>query len=154
MSLPTKAIDRLFDRLAATYGESWTRQWRDVPIADVKSLWAHELGQFDGRLECITWALQNLPERCPNAIEFRNLCRQAPQAAVKLLPEPKADPKLVEAMLGEIQRISHQVAQDKPKSDPKAWARKLLERHKTDPRPHACVEMAKRALRVEYADGL
>ena len=35
-----------------------------------------------------------------------------------------------------------------PKSkDPKDWARKLLWRHENgDPRPHACVVMAKRAL--------
>ncbi len=26
----------------------------------------------------VAWALENLPERCPNVIEFRNLCRQAP----------------------------------------------------------------------------
>ncbi len=93
MSISIKAIDRLFERLAATYGSAWSRQWSDVPLADVKTAWAHELSGYGGRLEVLAWALENLPERAPNIIEFRNLCRRSPAPEAPRLPEPKADPE-------------------------------------------------------------
>jgi len=42
MSLSIKVIDRLFERLGATYGASWSKMWADVPLVDVKTTWAHE----------------------------------------------------------------------------------------------------------------
>jgi hypothetical protein len=68
MTIPTRAIDRLFERLAATYGAAWARQWDSVPIMDVKSLWAHELSIYGDRLEVLAWALENLPEFVPNEV--------------------------------------------------------------------------------------
>lgn len=125
MSLPTKAVDRLFERLAATYGRSWTMQWADVPMADVKAAWAHELAGYTDNLAPIAWALENLPERTPNAIEFRNLCRRAPAPAAPRLPEPKADPERVRV---ELERL-HGVLLQPVATDGRAWARELLDRH-------------------------
>lgn len=128
MSLPIKAIDRLFERLAATYGASWARQWSDVPIGDVKSIWAHELSPFANNLNRIAWALENLPPKCPNVIEFKHLCRQAPAPEAPALPLPKADPERVKA---ELEKLGWKPAAERTEHgtiDHKAWAKRILAR--------------------------
>lgn len=127
MSLPIKAIDRLFERLAATYGAAWTRQWADIPITDAKSAWAHELAGFNGQLEALAWGLENLPEKCPNLIEFRNLCRRAPAPELPKLPEPKADPERVRRELSKLGKIKEQALSIKT-LDGKEWARRIISR--------------------------
>jgi hypothetical protein len=99
-----KAIDRLFKRLSATYGAEWERSLGATPESDAKSVWAHELEQFKGSLHRIAWALENLPERCPNVIAFKNLCRTAPAPEEVALPAPKADP---ERMRAELAKLGH-----------------------------------------------
>lgn len=128
MSMPMKAVDRLFERLAATYGSAWTKQWADVPMVDVKTAWAHELAPFGERLDCVAWALENLPERCPNVITFRNLCNTKPAPAVAFLPEPKADPARVAAELAKLGTLLVKPATSS--YDHKAWADRILSRHK------------------------
>ena len=125
MSLSAKAIDRLFQRLAATYGASWTRQWADAPINDVKSAWAHELMGFANHLDAMAWALENLPARCPNVIEFKNLCRQAPAREVAALPEPKADPARLKAELAKLGEFKQSIV-EKQNFDHKAWAKRII----------------------------
>lgn len=131
MSLPTRAIDRLFERLAATYGAAWARQWEAVPIMDVKSLWAHELSIYADRLEVLAWALENLPDHPPNAIQFRNLCRSAPAPVTKALPLPPANPERLKA---ELAKLGHIAASERsgsaPRVDGRAWARRILGRAK------------------------
>ena len=127
MSLPTKAIDRLFERLAATYTTQWVRQFDFVPLADVKTAWAHELSVFSSRLDVLAWALENLPQKCPNAIEFKALCRQAPRPTEQQLPAPKADPARVAAELSKLSAVVK-----RPSAggiDHKAWAKVILARH-------------------------
>lgn len=127
MTMPMKAVDRLFERLAATYGAQWTRQWQDVPMADVKSAWAHELSTFSGSLHRLAWALENLPPKCPNVIEFKALCRQAPAPDTPRLPEPKADPERVRTELAKLSEIK-----DRSLSrtrDGREWARAIVKRH-------------------------
>jgi hypothetical protein len=123
MSLPIKAIDRLFERMALTYGRQWSNMYEGQPLNDVKTLWAHELAGFNGRLECVAWALDNLPDRAPNIIEFRKICRAAPQPETPQLPEPKADPARVNAELSKLR----DVVNIKPRStDGKDWARRII----------------------------
>lgn len=124
MSLQMKAIDRLFERMAATYTTQWTRQFSEVPMQDVKTAWAHELGSFAGYLEAIAWALENLPPKCPNVIEFRNICRQAPARPVPQLPEPKADPARVAAELAKLADVKKSVLVGR--TDGKEWARRII----------------------------
>ena len=126
MSISLKAVDRLFERLAATY-PNWSRQWLDVPESDVKTAWAHELSGFENNLHALAWALENLPERCPNVIEFRNLARRAPEADKPRLPEPKADPARLKAELAKLGDIKAQVKNSA--IDPKDWAKTILKRH-------------------------
>jgi hypothetical protein len=130
ISLPVKAIDRLFERLSATYGAAWTRQLADAPINDVKSAWAHELAGFAGHLEALAWGLENLPERCPNVIEFRNLCRRAPEKEVPRLPEPKANPERLKAELAKLGESRKAIAQ-KSGRDHKEWARAIIANHES-----------------------
>ena len=92
-------IERLFKRLSATYGASWTRQYADVPANDVKTAWMYELEGYAGNLQAIAYALENLPERCPNVIQFRNICRAAPSVQTLQIERPKADPVIVAIIL-------------------------------------------------------
>lgn len=120
-----RAIDRLFQRLGATYGASWDRSLGDTPISDIKTVWAHELEPFKNSLHRIAWALENLPERCPNVIEFKGLCRKAPAPELEALPEPKANPERVAAELAKLGYIRLEKAPQVGRLD---WAHKIIER--------------------------
>lgn len=122
-----KAIDRLFHRLGATYGADWDRALGQTPIADAKTVWAHELAPFKNSLHRIAWALENLPDRCPNVIVFKSLCKQAPAPVVPTLPEPPADKKRVDE---EIAKLGHIRMAEKPAYSMKAWAYRLQARDK------------------------
>lgn len=149
MSLPTKAIDRLFDRLAATYTTAWVRQFEAVPMSEVKTAWAHELSVFGGRLEALAWALDNLPPRCPNVIEFKQLCRQAPLPPEKQLPAPKADPERVASELSKLRYVLKAAAPAEHAIDPKGWAKAILAREAAGERLNpTTLRFAKEALRV------
>ena len=122
MSLPLQAIDRLFDRFATTYGVAWMRQWEGVNAVSVKTMWAAGLAGYGNHLKAIAWALENLPERCPNLIEIRNLCRLAPAAEVPVLPANKAGPQRVAA---ELAKLAPLLAVTTDIQDHKAWAKRL-----------------------------
>ena len=125
MSLPSAVVDRLFARLGATYGATWDRALGAAPLSDVKTVWAHELSGFAARLQDVAWALENLPERCPNVIEFRKLCRQAPCEAQQQLPAPQANPERLRAELAKLGEARKAAAQPQGARD---WARRILAR--------------------------
>lgn len=126
------AIDRLFDRLAMTYGTEFTNKWGTLSSIDVKSHWAHELSIFADNLKAIGWALQNLPDRCPNLIEFKNLCKQAPRPTTIALDAPKAPIELVDKVFAEIAAKALKQPVDKNGMvDHKRWAKKLKLRHES-----------------------
>lgn len=142
MTLSIQVVDRLFSRMAATYGAAWDRSLGQAPINDVKSAWAYELGNFAGRLEAVAWALENLPERCPNVIEFRNLCRSAPAPEGPRLPEPKADPARLRA---ELAKLGNYRAYQAPQG--RDWARWIVARAEGGERVAPCTLLfAKQAL--------
>lgn len=124
MTLRAKAVDHLFQRLAATYCAAWDRSLGAAPVADVKAAWAHELSGFDDKLPMVAWALENLPERCPNVIEFKALCRRAPAPEAPRLPEPKADPERMKAELGKLGTVA--TAARSQAHDPRGWAKAIL----------------------------
>lgn len=84
--LPLAWVDRIFMRLQGVYGREFTAQFSvidpttgmDVGIENAKQVWSEELGSFTDWPEAISYALKNLPERSPNVIRFRELCRHAP----------------------------------------------------------------------------
>lgn len=124
MSLQPKVIDRIFQRCAASYGAAWDRSLGTAPLNDVKSAWGHELAGFADRLGLIAWALENLPEDPPNAIRFRNLCRQAPVLdAPPRLERVIASPERVAAELAKLQPTLKAPA---PRRSNVAWAHAIL----------------------------
>jgi hypothetical protein len=122
-----KACDHLFNRLLAVYGTQWTKQWQDVPMQDAKDAWARELGQYAGRLEAIAYALDNLPERAPNAVQFRNLCRAAPAPDVPALPMPEASPQRMREELAKLGHVTG--AKVQTATGAMDWAPRILARH-------------------------
>jgi len=132
MSLPTAAIDRLFARLAISYGTEFTNKWGTLNSIEVKSHWAHELNHFADNLHAISWALQNLPDRCPNLIEFKSLCKQAPRTTRTALDAPKAPVEVVDRVLAEIAAKALKLPKDENGNiDHKRWAKKLKRRHES-----------------------
>lgn len=117
-----ESIDWLFTRLAGTYGAQWTRQWEGTPMTDVKAAWGHELSAYAGNPSAIKHALDNLPERCPNVIQFRNLCRTAPARTVPQIEAPKADPARIREELAKLAPAPERV-------DGREWARRIVARH-------------------------
>ena len=148
MSMPTQVIDRLFSRLAATYGAGWDRSLGQAPITDVKTAWAHELQGFAKDLGSVAWAIENLPERCPNVIEFRNLCRKAPVPDAPRLPEPAPNPERLREELAKLQPILD--AARKVNSDDRlSWARRIVSRRQQGDRvAHGTYRIASEALRM------
>lgn len=117
-----EVIDRLFTRLSASYGAEWTRQWKDIPIVDMKTAWGHELAGFITDLPAIAQALDNLPERCPNVIQFKALCRASRTVKTALLlAEPKSNPVFIKEVLAKL-------AAPAPKTDGREWARRIIAR--------------------------
>ncbi|WP_291928621.1 hypothetical protein [Limnohabitans sp.] len=151
MSLPSKAIDRLFDRLTATYGNEWINRWQGLDGQAVKSLWAHELSAYTNRLEALAWALENLPPRAPNVIEFKNLCRQAPAPEVPQLPQPKADPERLKQELSKLGEIRAKAVASTT-VDHKAWARRIVGRFDAGDKVNpTTLRFAREALRIHLA---
>jgi hypothetical protein len=102
MSLPVPVIDRLFDRLSATYGRDFYSKWEGLETNNIKSSWAYELAGYANNLKAIGYALKHLPERAPNVIEFRNLCTKAPANEAPMLPSPKADPLIIKTITAKL----------------------------------------------------
>ncbi len=148
MSLSTQVIDRLFDRLSATYGRDFMSRWEGLDGNAVKTSWAHELDGYGKRLDAIAWALENLPERAPNVIEFRNLCQRAPALPMARLPAPAPDPERVAAELAKLQSL--RAVPNQPMPDGRQWARAIMERSLAGDRISPTVLcMARTALRME-----
>lgn len=149
MSLPTKAVDRIFHRLAATYGADFMRKYDGVDEADMKTVWAHELGGFAGDLMAIAWALENLPERCPNVIEFRAICRKSPRVELPQL-DVKADPERVQSELAKLATARSVAAGG---VDRKAWARSIMARVDAGERVRPiCAKFARQALGIHVEE--
>lgn len=120
-----ESIDWLFTRLAGTYGAQWTRQWEGTPISDVKSAWGYELSGYAGQPTAIRYALENLPERCPNVIQFRNLCRAAPSHEPPRIEQPRAKAELIAAELLRMGGMREKPAQTTMKD----WAHRIIARY-------------------------
>jgi hypothetical protein len=147
VSLPLQAVDRLFERLSATYGRQFLNLYEGMDANAIKAVWAYELSGFGMRLAAIAWALENLPERAPNAIEFRNLARRAPEPEKPRLPEPKANPERVRAELAKLQPLLTKPAPQQV--DRLAWAKRIVARYDAGDRvAMGTLNIARDALRM------
>lgn len=79
-------IEIIFKKMALTYGKAFVDQYRDVQIQEVMQNWAKELAGF--RPHEIAYGLECLPDKPPNVIQFRAICRMAPPPIVKMLAAP------------------------------------------------------------------
>ena len=101
--LPSSWVEKIFARMQGIYGRDFTGQFStgmvngvDAGLENAKATWAEELGGFVKWPEAIAYALEHLPERVPNCIKFKEICRMAPR------PEPiKLEHKLTEEQMAE-----------------------------------------------------
>lgn len=146
----SQVVEHVFTELATTYGSAWDRSLGNAPIADVKTKWANKLDSFTGSIQSkkrVLWALQNLPEKCPNVIEFCNLCRQAPSEEPIALPLPVVNPEIAKMVIEGTKKVL-----SGPQSvDFRAWAKLILRDHKGGLRRSTptAVAMARRAMGEE-----
>jgi len=94
-------------------------------MTDIKTVWAHELASFADNLKAIGWALENLPDYCPNLMQFKSLCKQAPKPDYVQLDSPKVPAEIVDS---EILKMVKTLVEPQKDKDYKAWARRLKER--------------------------
>lgn len=127
MALPTKVIERLFEKLQLSYGTEFTNKWGNLDSIDLMTNWSHELAQFADNLTAIGWALQNLPDRCPNLIEFKSLCKQAPRPQYEALDAPKAPVEVIDREISKM--LAGLLKKPADTIDHKRWAKRLKERH-------------------------
>ena len=141
----TQPIDRLFERPSMFYGNAWDNSLGSAPLNEIKSFWMHELAGFLKSKEAmmsISYALDHLPERPPNLVQFKNLCMQAPVFKPLALPEPAANPERVKQELAKLAPLRMG-----PGVDPKEWARRILDEYAAGrKKPVAVVQMARDAL--------
>lgn len=146
------AVAHVFKTLAATYGAAWDRSLGQTPMADVMTIWEYQLLPFTQSREAkmmILWALENLPERCPNVIEFKALCRRAPAAVLPALPEPAADPVRMAAELDKLAPLRKTIARTGGNKD---WATRIMCRHQAgDSINMTALGMARSALGTDAA---
>ena len=119
-------IGAIFDKLAVRYGAAWLRQWDGVDMVLVKSDWEEELSGFSRNWEPLRYALRNLPERCPNVGQFRAIANCCPAPAVALLEAPAANPVKVAQAMAQLGGVAK--AMTAQQQDPRAWAKRILER--------------------------
>lgn len=137
MSLQLAVVERLFDRLIASYGNEFLSRYQGLDANKTKSAWSYELSSYANRLESIAWALENLPERAPNVFEFRNLCAKAPEKQTVFIGRPAADPEIVAL-------IAKKLAATAPVIGRLDWAKKILEN--PEGRTPTVIRMAKDAM--------
>lgn len=96
----------LFDRLTAVYATQWLSKWEGMNIDMVKSVWQDELDRITVRQ--VKYALANLPRDFPpNAMQFRDLCKQAPDPPVAMIRDAsrKPDPKRLAEILAKLPKF-------------------------------------------------
>lgn len=100
-----KVIDALFDKMFLVYGSEWTKKWEGRPITETKGAWAAELSIFT--VDQIKHALENLPERPPNLIQFKGMCNHAPRyfEAAQIGYRPTVNPEKRAALLAMLEKM-------------------------------------------------
>lgn len=92
MAIPAAWVDELFTRLTVRYGQAFMRQYTAAAVEpeEVRADWANVLRGCDG--DQIAYALENLsPDKAPNAMQFRALCKSRPDTSMPALPAPSPD---------------------------------------------------------------
>jgi len=100
MPMPDSWIDRIFDKLTMIYGHQFLGRWSGLDLSKVKGDWAHELDGMEAHPKSIAHALQHLdPNSPPTVLQFREMCRRAPDHPTLALDAPKPDQAVIDAAL-------------------------------------------------------
>lgn len=100
MPIPDSWIDKIFDKLTMVYGHQFIGRWSGLDLTKVKADWAHELDGLERRPHAIGYALEHLnPESPPTVLQFREICRRAPDPKPQALPAPEVNPEVVAKIL-------------------------------------------------------
>lgn len=92
MPMPAYWIDKIFDKLTMVYGHQFIGRWSGLDLSKVKADWAHELDGIENRPKAIAYALQHLdPDNPPTVLQFREICRRAPEPKQPALPAPEVN---------------------------------------------------------------
>jgi hypothetical protein len=78
MSLPDSWVERIFGRLLATYGRDFTARWEGIDGKVVKADWAYVLRGYEREPDRLAYALDHMPAKPPNVIDFRAIADSAP----------------------------------------------------------------------------
>jgi hypothetical protein len=115
VQLRREYIDRLFVRLHGLYGLDFVKKYasgefqdgQDLGLCNAKQVWAELLAGFDDHPEAIAYALDHVDHAyVPNAMQFRELCRQAPRKGAELPAlERKFTPEELAANRARIQKM-------------------------------------------------
>ena len=89
--LPPAWVDRLFAKLTVRYGQAFMRQYADLDPSLVKADWGEVLAGFEAHHESLKYAVDNLPDTPPSAMQFRAIARRAPPVGAAALPAPKGE---------------------------------------------------------------
>lgn len=136
MSLPQPWVERIFSRLTVRYGRDFTIRYEGLGqtveegAAIVQADWARELDGFERHPALIGWALDHLPDRPPNAGEFRRLAKSGPD----IQPDkPRIEPPTPASRATRERVLAAFQAMNKPAAarDPRQWARDLIRRHES-----------------------
>lgn len=126
--LSSQAIDQIFAQLHIVWGRNFLAQYEGQDLTVIKANWARTLAGLDRRPHAIAYAIENLPPKQMNALEFRDLCRRAPDPVQPRLPPPAID----KARAREALRMARQALAGG--ADPLEWARKLQARERAGER--------------------
>lgn len=106
MPLPASWVDALFAKLTVAYGQRFLGLYAGLSLDAVKADWAETLDGLQTRPEVIKHALAHLPtDQPPTAMQFRQLCRNAPPPPAPRLdaPHAKPDPARMAEAIGRLQ---------------------------------------------------
>ena len=121
--LQLQIIEKIFAELKTIYGREFMARYDGINEMEVKSSWSYELAGFANDLLSISWALEHLPERAPNVIEFRQACRHAPARLMPGYKFPEYVPPVINISEGLPKYIEYT-----PLNDSKNWARAIIAR--------------------------
>ncbi len=129
MSLPLPWIDRIFAKLAISYGTDFMHRWKGLEVADVKTDWAGELASLRERPDAIAFALANLPDRPPTAQQFRRLAETAPRTALEAPQERDHVPADPRRVADELKRLAPVLERKRAQVASDEWAHRILAAH-------------------------
>ena len=125
-------IDLIFRKCTLVYGRDFLDRWQGMELADVKDDWRGELGGMLGNPEAIRHALNHLPAKAPNAVEFRAMCIGAPSDGAPRLPAPEPGARTPGlrrfAEVASRVQANHGATLNDNRDDPRSWGRALRRR--------------------------